>query len=215
LQDPQQLIQAFDSSVPMGFQYETVRHFNETYKQAARSCRSQFGKHETHDLLPHLRRAMVERDWRALTNDYSGMTAKVYPNHRLNCFHAELRSGLVVLTESAVDSPDHMVRYAEFRQTRARDCQLSLFLDMGMPSPDPDALLYAILLHGPMAQDPSRMAFIKVAFPSPTLDKYLASIDLFKRFPDLVEPVSAIQTEIIDDDLPLRLKRHSRKREEA
>jgi hypothetical protein len=92
-----------------------------------------------------------------------------------------------VLIECNVRYRGELVRRALFRETLARTNQLALF---GDDAPvNPEAKLFAILLHGAEDRFPDRLAFADIAFPGPDCSEYFDTIDLLGRFPDLAREV--------------------------
>lgn len=194
---PVEYEELFLATVPTVFLQDAARGISDAYLAASEECYARYPRAVAHDLTPHVRRAIIERDLLAVARKHPGLGGDDTPNRRGSSFHTLVHAGPIVLTESMVASPDTPVRYAAFRFTYARSSQLSLF----EPSrePDPGAPLYAILLHGPDELKPSRPAFITVRFPLPDCSAYVGRIDLIpylERRP--VEP-AAIAPEIIED----------------
>src|SRR5260370_8854796 len=110
--------------------------------------------------------------------------------------HTELQSGPVVITASTVQSPCDLVEEAEFRSTLALSNQGVLWPEPG-DEPDPDAL-YAILLHsrsrfpsGEQARNGHLPRSAYLVFPFPDLSGYAHEINLFDRFPGVVDSPAA------------------------
>lgn len=209
---PLNLVRIFDRSVPNRFVQETLRCLYSAYRDADAQCRQDFPMPEAHDLRGHLRRAMFERNWRTLATRYLDLSASAVRNHRRTSYYTQIVSGCVVLTESAVETPEAMVRKAVFRQTLARSAQMVMpFVEHDLPAPD--ALLYAILLHGPADESTSSPGFVHIAFPSKDCSTYLDRIDLLKRYPNIAAEVRTDVPEIIDDEPEIRPIRRTRAEE--
>lgn len=142
------------------------------YKEAYDYCQGNFDKYQMHDLLPHMRKAIIERNVLYCVQRFSYTSGKSAPNALYNCYHALVKCGNAVLTISAVNSPSQMVREAMFRKQYARDSQITMFVD-SVPTVKLHNNLYAILLHGPSEDFPSAPCFIKIRFPDISLKKYL------------------------------------------
>ena len=171
----------FDSHFPRRLQRGILRVVTVAHHAAYRSVRSRFEKFTAHDLIGHERRAYVEQDLYAFAKRYSLTNSRPRMNYTKNSFHVELVHGSIVLTASSVQSPEQMVRKAVFRDTLARDPQGHLY-ENEVSSPDPDSLLYGIILYGALPEErfPS---FVNVAFPDQECSRYLGdSVSLMDRF---------------------------------
>lgn len=200
---PHAPIPMFDECAPVEFQRDTLRCLLQDYKAAYDGCRQDFDAPEAHDLRGHVRRAMFDRDWRTLARRY-GAHATAETNAGNNCYHTRIVMGRAILTSSMVDAPTTLPRQASFRETYARTRQLTLF---GTDAPPPiDAPLYAILVHGPGPDDPSRPAFAFIGFPSPDCNEWVDKIDLFGRFHELLAPASQVEAETIEDIIQPQLR---------
>lgn len=163
------------------------------HRVAFEECRSGFAETESANLLPYYRRAKLEgfmRDAATLT----GIGASVVRSDGSPWNHTELRSGPVVLTASTVQSPCGPVDTSEFRLTLARANELYLWPEPGDIPPD-DAPLYALLLHSrsrwEQRSDQQKFGYMPgsayIAYPTPNLGEYGHEIDLFAKFPGVVE----------------------------
>lgn len=196
--DPRAL---FRDSVPSGFLEESIRIVDRAYRHAYELCSEHFAEPEAHDILGDMRRGMIEQGWRTAAKAFEGVDATVSKNAGDNCNHTEVTAGRVVLTESCVRWPTEVVRRAIFRDGLARSNQLVLFPDL-WPAPDPDASLFAIVLHGSHPDYPDRVAFLEVAFPDPS-GGYLDHFDLLDWFPHLEKEVLPdISARIIGEPRP-------------
>jgi len=181
---PSELKPVFLQDVPEPVILDAARCLIGSYEEAYKYCIAEFPGPEAHDLYPILRRSMVERNLRARLNRYRETTSTTELNAIGNCYHTELRSGRVVLTVSAVESPGEVVRDAVFRKTLSQNPQGHLFRKR--EAPPEDARLYAILLHGPLGGGLLRSpAFIRIAFPDPDCEVYVDSFNVLDLFPVL------------------------------
>jgi len=178
-----ELERKFFDAFPDRFLGSLIRLLAHNYKTTHDRCK-EYPHSEAHDLRPHLRRAEIERDVRDLTTRYPDIQADAEANRRGTSFYTLVSSNRIVLTLSAVAHPNILVRRACFRETYAQSSQLEMFTTRR--EPPPGAKIYALLLHGPDRKDPSRPAFMHIAFPDARLRKYLHSIDLFARYFALV-----------------------------
>lgn len=79
---------------------------------------------------------------------------------------------------------------------------MSLF---GEQAPPDDAVLYGILLHGPDLQNRARPEFAHIVFPDQTCKRYVARINLFHRYRDLVSDLWTPESTVLDDlDIHIR-----------
>jgi len=148
------------------------------YKEAFDYCQGNFDKYQLHDLLPHMRKAAIERNILHCVKRFPYASAKSAPNQSYNCFHAIVKCGHAILTISAVNGPCQMVRNANFRKQYAIDGQFKMFIEEE-PAIELNNNLYAILLHTPNEDFPSEPGFINIRFPDASLKKYLdEAIDL-------------------------------------
>jgi hypothetical protein len=139
-----------DADMPSELLENGVRIVFQCYQLAAIDC-AKFPQWEKRYLQPHARRAHIEWQMRELAGQYGDrkVVASVEPNCRESADHTEIVCGRVVLTFSAVDNRDRIIRQAEFRHTLARSSQRILYLGEEYQAamdilPASDALLYAI-----------------------------------------------------------------------
>lgn len=196
----------FHQEVPDQLLLDTGRCLLAAYRDAGMYARENYPGEEAHDVYPHLRRAMFERNWRAMMTRRPKVTADVMRNEAGNCFHTRVTVGRVVLTASAVEAPNSLVRDAVFRKTLAESSQHHLFRERSLPPPD--ALLYAIILHGPTGVGILRApGFIRVAFPSNELDSYVTSVDVVQHLPALAAELQATPSEPTASRVKPRLRK--------
>jgi hypothetical protein len=164
------------------------------HKLAHDECGTGYERTEAENLIPYMRRAKVEGLIRAAAGMVRGVTTSVVKSTNSNWNHTEIRSGCVVVTASAVQTPCALVDPAEFRTTLARSSQGVLWPEFD-DEPEPDAVLYAMLLHGKSRwaskEDDERYGHLPgsvyLAIPAPDFASYVHEINLFDRFPAVVE----------------------------
>lgn len=190
----------FRKYVPGEFCLAAVKCVNESYEAAFAKC-SEWPDPEAHDLRPHERRAFVETGLRDVAGRY-GAVASAQPNCIGNCNHTEIRFGPVILTASFVETPNTVVRSAEFRKTFARSNQLYLFESPAPPSFDDP--LYCILLHG-VSDDPRKPHFIQIRFPTPDCEGYVpgSMINLLREFENMRRQTETVPEQGIPRSLVL------------
>jgi hypothetical protein len=203
---PLTAVQHFWQSVPLPFLHDTTRLLFESYRTAFDECRARPWQ-VSHDFRGHLRRSLIEERWPAVAERHAddGVRVSYQPNHARTSYYAQVVCGQVVLTQSCVETPETIVRRAEFRNTLARSNQPGLFGDD--PPPIPTAPLFALLIHG---EDHQRRHpyFADVVFPDPDGRCYLERICLFDLFHALVASLvqPAVPEEIIPDEANPQLR---------
>lgn len=180
----------------------TFRHLPEAFFRKAligifkaheaswRWCYANHAEAEAENVLPFERRARVEGNMLGAAALIPGLTATSVRSEGAWWSHIEVRGGPVVMTESAVPYPCAAVRKSMFRDTLARNNQGVLF---GRDGPVDDAPLYVLLLHSRYLwlnrEDRLKNGYLPgsvyLAWPAPDLS-YVHSLNLFKRFPDVV-----------------------------
>jgi len=172
------------------FVSRALRAVFQAHKVAYEEATAQFQTQEAENALPYMRRAKLEGYLRD-TASRSGMTALVQKSAKSSWWHTEVRSGPLVLTASSVQSPCGPVDPSEFRLTLAQDNALYLWDEPGDPVPA-DAPLYMLLLHSRNRGDdriraPHLPGSAYLAFPAPRLADYVHRINLFERYPSVVD----------------------------
>ena len=178
--------------MPPRFFERLIRALFAAHKAAAEECAANYRDTEVDNILGLCRRAKLEGFMRDAAQ-MEGISASVVRSQKSNWNHTELRSGPVVLTASTVQAPCDIVEDAEFRRTLARSNQDVLWPEPG-DQPPPDAPLYAILLHsknrwppGDQGRSTNLPGSAYVAFPRPDLSGYAHEINLFDKFPRVVD----------------------------
>lgn len=147
---------------------------------------------ELTNLQPYVRRAKVESFIREAAAMVPGVTSRVARSSSWN--HTEILSGRVIITAHAVPSPCAMVEPADFRVTLAQSSQDVLW-HLPQDEPAQDTPLYCVLLHSTSSwvtkDDQERFGHLPgsvyLAIPAPDLKYYVREINLFDRFPQVVE----------------------------
>ena len=179
--------------MPPKFFERLLRAVFAAHRVAAEECAANFKPSETDNILGQYRRAKLEGFMRD-TADMEGIGARVVRSRLSAWNHTELHSGPVVLTASSVQVPCDLVEEAEFRLTLARDNQGVLWPEPG-DEPPADAPLYALLLHSKSRwlhrDDQLRYGHLPgsayLGFPLPDLSGYAHHVNLFERFPHVVD----------------------------
>lgn len=171
----------FRSVVPNALVGDLARIIDAS-RQAAWAASAGFDPGIRHDLFPHLRRANVEAALLGLGRRYAklGVTTSEEANETGNSHHTVVRVGSVVITASAVETSDTLVREARFRRSLAKNPQLALGIVEAEEDPPSDAL-YALLLYpnGALPEDATGdLGFVVVRFPASDCSTYVGdSID--------------------------------------
>jgi hypothetical protein len=213
---PTDLPRFFDDHVSRELQQDLiVRCILKGYREAAEECDERYAWEQAHDVRPHVRRAKIEQLLRGLPARHPEITAVPEINDSNNAYHVRVTSGRVTFTISAVDQPTTIVRYAVFRETLARRYQMA-FAGLGVeePPPSPDALVYALIIHGPAEDDHTQRfpGFVRVVFPTSDCSDYIDQLDLLARFRELPEFKSITGTEEIPDKLQIGVRQRVRER---
>lgn len=155
-------------------------------------CASEFPSTEADNLRPWWTRAKVESGLRDVADLHAadGVTYQVLKAAGSGWNHTEVMSGPILVTAGAVQSPCGPVNKADFRLGLAVSNQGSLFETGPFGSH-----LYVMLLHSgyrSLKVEEQRKyghlaASAYLAFPASDLDSNLHEINLFDRYPEVVE----------------------------
>ena len=153
------------------------------------ACRKEFEQAEAANVEPFYVRAKVESLIRNAAERFPRLSATVVNSSGWN--HTEIRSGPMLLTSHAVETPCGMVHDAKYRKSLA-ESQSSLIAPEKVI---PGAKLYALLLHGPFRgrtqQETADYAYLPgsvyLAFPEAALKRYAHKINLFEKFSGVVD----------------------------
>ena len=169
------------------------------YRKANEHSEEHFAPQEAHDIRPYLRRSFIEQDVRKAAREFPPMIASAVLNSVNNCYHTEIRVGRVVLTISAVETPETIVRDARFRLAYANEPQMAMPIIERDDIPTWERSVYALAIHGPNPRQRGLPGFMHIVFPVPDCSEYAARIDLFKRYPDIPAEFGVSETIGIPD----------------
>jgi hypothetical protein len=204
----------FDSSVPRAMQRDSVRIIWHGYQETFREVNSRHARPEAHDLLGHERRAYIERELRAMAELYPDTVAMPEWNKTKTAAHTIITRGVIKLTESKVRTPWTIVHPSVFRSEYAEVFQPDLFQPDEYEERDEISYIYSIILHGCEPSTPSIPSFIHVVFPDRDFQTYIHRINLFKKFPDLLDELQGRPTDQTPPPPPLFLRKNRRAEEE-
>ena len=193
-----ELREAVEDALKLPFLHDFVRLVFAAYRQADDECRS-LAREVAHDYRGHRRRALIEQGIPGIAARHAdqGVSAVYRPNHCNTSYFAQVTSDRVLFTQSCVETPEAVVRRAEFRKTLARSCQPRLF---DADEPPPDSPIYAIAIHGEdhRQRDPY---FIDIVVPGMDCDHYVLRVQLFEVCHSLVASLTQpAQEEVVQDE---------------
>ncbi len=200
---PTEIDRIVDESLPLEFQRGLLELIHFSYEETELRLASEFDSPQVHDLRGHYRRAAIEKRLLEWCGNFERMQASLELNSTQNSYHVLVETLRLVLTVSAVETPNTMVRTALFRQTYSY--QMGLWDDGKIPNKNDR--LYGIVLHGPAEKDLGRIGFVVLAFPNSTCTRYIERIDLRQRFYSLDQDILAAQQEIISEEPAIKLIR--------
>jgi hypothetical protein len=194
----------YRKSVPPALEREIVKCIFAEYLSAHASVNSKFSRYTAHDLYPYERRAFIEDKLIKIARQHPNVGAIEKPNKNGGNYHVEISCGQVILTVNAVNHPEQIVRYADFRKTLASNGQLEFqFEDIEEEASD-NSNLYAIILHGPSTNKTPN--FIDIVFPDKDCKKYRDRVNLLHKHSDIyedhkvaIEEVEPVQIKIKKD----------------
>lgn len=200
--------------LPDTFLERLLRAVFTAHQVAFEDVRSEYAASEATNLLPYVRRAKLEGYIRDAA-ERSGIAATAVRSPGSGWFHTELRNGPIILTASSVQTPCGLVDPSEFRLSLAEDNPLYLWDEPG-DTPTDVPPLYTLLLHSRSAwaapQDQDKYGSLPgsayLAFPAAGLETYLHEINLFERFPAVME---AYMPQEWDTDAKIRYVYSSRR----
>ena len=187
--DPVAIDQAVASHLPDEFLTAAVRSVFLAREETHNQLKGEFAETERTNVAPYYVRGKVEGILRGAVARIKSMTADVVQASGWN--HTEVKSGPFTLTAHAVDYPCGMVNDVKYRRSLAEK-QTSL-IDPGTVMPD--ARLYALLLHSPFRGQNSEEerqydylpGSVYLAFPEAARRSYAHQINLFEKFPKLID----------------------------
>jgi hypothetical protein len=182
----------FDHLPPLFFD-RALRALFLAHKDAYDEVHANNAETEAANLLPYARRAKVEGYVRDAA-ERTGLRVDTVRPPKSGWNHIEVKAGPVVLTASAVPYPCGPVDPSEFRLTLAKPNEILLWEEPGDTPPD-GTPLYVLLLHSRNVWVPheSKVNYsylpgsAHIAFPVPELSEYVHSVNLFDRFPNVIE----------------------------
>ena len=165
------LLDLVSVELPQKWVMEVMRVWPQLYKEAyERSFNDPaYDTTEGHDKIGVERRALCEKQFRRISVDH-GLDAKAIPNRRKTSYYSLLRSGRLILTQSAVQHEWQMARPAMFREQHAALNEFfmspTLFdWERALPNLSDPGCPYAVLFHGPAPGKPSELGFLVLGFP--------------------------------------------------
>ncbi|MAT05931.1 MAG: hypothetical protein CL424_12905 [Acidimicrobiaceae bacterium] len=177
-----------------------------------RYCRDNFTPGEGKNLLPFHRRARVEANLLAAAELHSDLTARSIASNDAWWHHVEIQGGPIILTSASTTAPCGDVRWSQYRGSLAQSGQLRLFDE----HPPENAPLYVLLLHTKfIAASPQEHrdfghlpGAAYISWPNGDLKHHLHAVNLFDRYPDVVEANLPVEW---DPDVRLRYVERSRR----
>ena len=178
------------------------------YSEAADEADTKYEPEQAHDVRGQIRRAKIEGLLRGVTARHknNGIEALAQSNNNQSAYHVLLRCGLIVLTQSVVKNPRAMVSPSRFRETYARNYQLTFDPSENQLRVGPSNGIYAIIIHAPIRTHPKWPRFVHAVFPNAYCTGYIDRVDLLAKFRDLPE-LKATDTEVISDIIDLDIRK--------
>jgi hypothetical protein len=183
------LEQTIAAHLPDDFLSSAVRSVFLARKDTHRHCVAEFAPSEQKNVMPYYWRGKVQGLLRDSAARVQGVTADVVNASGWN--HIEITCGPFTITSHYVETPCALVCDADYKKSLA-ESQPSFF--------DPEdmikgAKLYALILYSPYRgkddYDTRQHAYLPgsvyLAFPEAALRRYAHKINLYDRFPALLE----------------------------
>lgn len=183
-----ELVALFWNHIPREYLERVLQSLFYCYELAYEHCEDRFARPEAENVLPFVRRGLIEAELREVAGAFPGITATARRSPESAWNHTLVTCGRVALTESTVGHSDEVVRPSLFRQQySARDNVKYLFPEMQPNAPAPGSVLYGILLHGKSSEGAHKLGFAEIRFPKENVEGYQPGIiDLFLEFPQVV-----------------------------
>lgn len=211
--DAATLEKVFFEHVPEQFCRRSLRMIFDARRRAYDYCKAEFPVTEAENVRPWYTRGKVEAQLREVADLHKadGITHHVAKAPKSNWNHTEILAGPILLTAGAVQIPCGPVNKADFRLGLALSNQDTLF-ENGIYG----SKLFAMLLHSSYhTDDPADRAryghlpgSAYLAFPASDLNSYVHAINLFDRYPAIVE---ANVPQEWDHNAVVRFMRYARK----
>ncbi len=201
-------ITVFDKSYPRNFQRRVVETLQELYENSATTTNSVVSTPHSKDLLPYVRRALIEQRLEELAAGDSGLKRRIETNKSGNS-HVLIEGPFFTLTVCYANSPKKVVRWAAHRNAGSLENYPLFASNDPCDEPSEAMKFYAVLLHGHRRGYKRELGFAVVRFPNPGFKSYDPDlINLLARFPlvpsiiesDAMEDIpDAIDPKIITD----------------
>ncbi len=181
-----------DAHLPDDLLKRALRAVFQAKKVAYDHCAAEFlSPADGENVRPFYARGKLQELMREIATPVPDVTATTVKSDGSFWNHTEIVSGPVVMTAHSVRTPCGLVEGTDYQLSLASD-QDALF---GDDEPSEDARLYALLLHSPFqgrnAAEQREFAFmpgsVYVAFPAPGIKYYVRYINLFERFPAVID----------------------------
>ena len=165
---------------------------------------------EARDLFPYARRAHVETRLSRLMEEFPGLSVEPRFNRVGNC-HRLIRMPGVLLTVSAVPTPERMARATKARRAYAWNAAGNVDFRQSFFSIDGhnwlvvrehdlthvnDGWLYGTVVYCPAEDNPLAVGYVGVGFPDMQYRKYVETLNLTRLLPQTAE---SIEIERIED----------------
>lgn len=205
----------FNKNVPDDAQKEILRLIFKGYRTPYDEImQSDYKQRLGMDLFPNARRAKIDSYLLQLPKLVPDAISKIRSNARRNSHHAVIYCGNVFMTASAVQHESDLPRLAIFRQVYASmqsefdysESDNTLKIINISISTEPK--LYALILHGPdIGNDKWLPGFVKIVFPGKDCKSRMDDdIDLYAKYPYVVQEQLMVGTEQVKDGIELTLK---------
>jgi hypothetical protein len=161
-------------------------------KVAYDHCAAEFlSPSDAENVRPFYARGKIQELMREIVTPVASVEAQTVKSDGSFWNHTEIVSGPVIMTAHSVQTPCGLVAGTDYQLSLASD-QDALF---GDDEPSEHARVYALLLHSPFRgrNDAEQREFaylpgsVYVAFPAPGIKYYVHHVNLFTRFPDVIE----------------------------
>jgi hypothetical protein len=207
----------FDGEASPQIQQDLLRLLFGQYKSAFEFCKEHHPSGHGRDFLGMMRRANIETQLVSMKERHPIMSVEVTPNYTGSAHHSLITFNKVMMVQSSLKNPKHMVPPSQFRKAYAAQSlevnpQLKLFPRVHENVIDISKPLFAMLVHGPDSTDKSRPAFAYIVFPDNTYTMYVHVINLFERFSELVKELTTTQTPEEHGELPISIQPGKKRR---
>lgn len=177
--------------LPESFLAGCIRVVFAARKLAHEACLRDFAPPEAENVFPFYMRGKIQESLRGLSDRTPGCTSEIVRTDGSFWNHTEITSGPILLTAHPVQTPCGKVRDFKYQLSLATRNEPSLLDDN---EEIPAEKLYILLLHSPFQGFGDSKGIygylpgsVYLAYPTSTLQDYVYEIDLFQRFPALVD----------------------------